>query len=166
MIAVLDLHGRHSAAGSARSWPYGMAERLVVPMKPGNPRWWEGASVERKPRKQRRIEGLALSLTTPLGVQKLQSALHDKAKRICHTPEDSFRIARDAGSMHHPAITLRALCDSCVPFENDRFAKRTTARNGKAIHGDGQAGTATGAPAPAGNWIDLRLRRCGVGKND
>jgi hypothetical protein len=52
------------------------------------------------------------------------------------------------------------------PFENDRFAKKTTARNGKAIHGDGQAGTATGAPAPAGNWIDLRLRRCGVGKND
>src|SRR6202035_627357 len=39
-----------------------------------------GASVERKCKKQRGTEGLAMSLTTPLSVQKLQTALHDKAK--------------------------------------------------------------------------------------
>src|SRR5258707_15329730 len=36
--------------------------------------------VERKRKKRRRTEGLAMSLTTPLSVQKLQTALHDKAK--------------------------------------------------------------------------------------
>src|SRR5580700_1083520 len=36
--------------------------------------------VERKRKKQQRTEGLAMSLTTPLSVQKLQTALHDKAK--------------------------------------------------------------------------------------
>jgi hypothetical protein len=50
-----------------------------VPTKPGNS--GEGrASVERKRKKRRRTEGLAMSLTTPLSVQKLQTALHDKAK--------------------------------------------------------------------------------------
>ena len=42
----------------------------------------EGASVERKRKKRQRTEGLAMSLTTPLSVQKLQTALHDKAKGL------------------------------------------------------------------------------------
>lgn len=36
--------------------------------------------VERKRKKQRRTEGLAMSLATPVSVQKLQTALRDKAK--------------------------------------------------------------------------------------
>src|SRR5215469_5645785 len=46
----------------------------------GQCRWREGASVERKRKKQRRTGRLAMSLTTPPSVQKLQTALHDKAK--------------------------------------------------------------------------------------
>jgi hypothetical protein len=72
--SVDQLATRESQAG-----PYGMAERLVVPMKPGNSGGGK-ASVERKRKKQQRTEGLAMSLTTPLSVQKLQTALHDKVK--------------------------------------------------------------------------------------
>jgi hypothetical protein len=36
--------------------------------------------VERKRKKRQRTEGLAMSLTTPPSVQKLRTALHDKAK--------------------------------------------------------------------------------------
>src|SRR5258708_23436199 len=46
----------------------------------GELRWREGASVERKRQKRQRTEGLAMSLTTPPSVQKLQTALHDKAQ--------------------------------------------------------------------------------------
>jgi hypothetical protein len=42
-----------------------MAERLVVPTKPGNFRWREGASVEGGRKKQRRKGRLAISLITP-----------------------------------------------------------------------------------------------------
>jgi retron-type reverse transcriptase len=40
----------------------------------------ERGSVEDERKKQRRTEGLAMSLTTPSSVQKLQIALHAKAK--------------------------------------------------------------------------------------
>ena len=49
-------------------------------MKPGNCRWREGASVKDERKKRQRTEGLAMSLTTPFSVQKLQTALHAKAK--------------------------------------------------------------------------------------
>ena len=78
VIAVWDqLATRERQAG-----PSGVAERPVVPRKPGNCRWREGASVERERKKRQRTEGLAMSLTTPLSVQKLQTALHDKSEGI------------------------------------------------------------------------------------
>ena len=40
----------------------------------------EGVSVKDKRKKRQRTEGLAMSLTTPSSVQKLQTALHAKAK--------------------------------------------------------------------------------------
>jgi retron-type reverse transcriptase len=58
----------------------GMAERLAVPTKPGNSGGGKEPPVERERKKQQRTEGLAMSLTTPFSVQKLQTALHDKAK--------------------------------------------------------------------------------------
>src|SRR5499425_1125043 len=58
-------------------WDGGEARTTV---EAGQCRWREGASVERKRKKQRRTGRLAMSLTTPPSVQKLQTALHDKAK--------------------------------------------------------------------------------------
>ena len=46
----------------------------------GELRWREEALVKDERKKQRRTEGLAMSLTTPFSVQKLQTALHAKAK--------------------------------------------------------------------------------------
>jgi hypothetical protein len=46
----------------------------------GQLRWREGASVKDERKKRQRTEGLAMSLTTPFSVQKLQTALHAKAK--------------------------------------------------------------------------------------
>jgi len=48
-----------------------------VPTKPGNSGGGKEPQFERKRKKQRR---LAMSLTTPPSVQKLQTTLHDKAK--------------------------------------------------------------------------------------
>src|SRR5215471_2453207 len=58
-------------------WDDGEARSTV---EAGQCRWREGASVERKRKKQRRTGRLAMSLTTPPSVQKLQTVLHDKAK--------------------------------------------------------------------------------------
>ncbi len=46
----------------------------------GQCRGREGASVERRRRKRQGTAGLVMNLATPLSVQKLQKALHDKAK--------------------------------------------------------------------------------------
>src|SRR6202030_3219635 len=46
----------------------------------GQCRWREGALVKDERKKRQRTEGLAMSLTTPFSVQKLQTALHAKAK--------------------------------------------------------------------------------------
>jgi hypothetical protein len=46
----------------------------------GQLRWREGTLVKDERKKQQRTEGLAMSLTTPSSVQKLQTALHAKAK--------------------------------------------------------------------------------------
>ena len=55
----------------------GVAERPVIPMKLGNA--GEGASVQDK-RNKRRGTGRLGNLATPKRVQKLQMALHAKAK--------------------------------------------------------------------------------------
>jgi RNA-directed DNA polymerase len=49
-------------------------------MKPGNSGGGKEPQLKGKRKKRQRTEGLAMSLTTPLSVQKLQKALHDKAK--------------------------------------------------------------------------------------
>jgi hypothetical protein len=42
----------------------------------------ERALVKKERKKRQRTEGLAMSLTTPFSVQKLQTALHAKAKEL------------------------------------------------------------------------------------
>src|SRR5260370_5579240 len=70
-----QLAGRERQAG-----PFGMTERLAVLMKPGNSGGGKGPQLKGNARSDKGTEGLAMSLTTPLSVQKLQTALHDKAK--------------------------------------------------------------------------------------
>jgi RNA-directed DNA polymerase len=96
-----------------------MAERLEVPMKPGNSGSREGASVEGKRKKRQRTEGLAMSLATPLSVQKLQTALHDKAK----------------GS---PSFRFYALYDKVYRTDVLAFAYESCKANGGAPGVDGQ----------------------------
>jgi hypothetical protein len=65
---------REGQAGRA-----GVAERFAVPLKPGNAGGREGASVQDR-RNKRRGAGRLGNLTPPKRVQKLQMALHAKAK--------------------------------------------------------------------------------------
>ena len=58
---------------------YGVAERLVVPEKPGNAGGGKGASVQDRRMTWPGTRGLG-NLSTPKSVQKLQTALHAKAK--------------------------------------------------------------------------------------
>src|SRR6202035_1522797 len=64
---------REGQAGRA-----GVAERLAVPLKPGNAGGGKGPCQDR--RNKRRGAGRLGNLTTPKRVQKLQMALHAKAK--------------------------------------------------------------------------------------
>src|SRR5208282_3272172 len=75
-VIVMDQPAiRESQAG-----PCGVAERPVGTAEAGERRWREGASVEGEREKRQGIEGLVMSLATPVSVQKLQTALHAKAK--------------------------------------------------------------------------------------
>ena len=69
-----QLATRESQAG-----PYGVAERSVRPMKPGNAGGGKGPQLKGNARSDE-DGGIDVSLTTPESVQKLQTALHDKAK--------------------------------------------------------------------------------------
>ena len=57
-----------------------MADGSVVVTKPGNAGGAKGPWFRTNARRGRRAEGLAMSLPTLLKVQKLQAALHAKAK--------------------------------------------------------------------------------------
>src|SRR5262249_35588460 len=52
----------------------------------------EGASAKRKRKKQRRTGRLAMSLTTPPSVQRLQTALHDKAVTFFHALSGLYSV--------------------------------------------------------------------------
>ena len=57
-----------------------MAERLDTTSEAGvMPGGGKGALVKDERKKRQRTEGLAIGLTTPFSVQKLQMALHAKA---------------------------------------------------------------------------------------
>ena len=73
--------------GDEQAGPCGVAERPVVATTPGNAGTSEGALVQGQRKKEHGRKGLAMSLPTLPKVQKLQEALHDKAKR---SPEFRF----------------------------------------------------------------------------
>ena len=60
-MAVTD----QPATRERQAGPYGVAERLVVPLKPGNAGGGKGPQLKGQRKKRRRTEGLAMSLTTP-----------------------------------------------------------------------------------------------------
>lgn len=68
------------AACESAAWPYGMGERFVVPMKPGNAGGGKEPQLEANATSKAGREIGAMSQITPVRVQKLQTALHGKAK--------------------------------------------------------------------------------------
>ena len=67
-------------AREGQAGPLGVAERSVVPAKPGNAGWREGALVQGQRHNVTDIQEIGVSLLPPIKVGKLQTALHTKAK--------------------------------------------------------------------------------------
>ena len=67
-------------AREGQAGPPGVADRPVVPSKPGNAGGGKGPEFKTSVRKSTRAGRLAMSLAPPPKVQKLQTALHAKAK--------------------------------------------------------------------------------------
>ena len=67
-------------AREGQAGPAGVADRLVVPSKPGNSGGGKGPEFKVNVRRGMRAGRLAMSLLPPPKVQKLQEALHAKAK--------------------------------------------------------------------------------------
>jgi hypothetical protein len=76
-VEVRDLQpdAREGQAG-----PPGVADRPVVPPTPGNAGQGKGPEFNTDARRGTRAERLAMSLPPPPKIQKLQEALHAKAK--------------------------------------------------------------------------------------
>ena len=96
-----------------------MADGSVVVMKPGNVGGAKGPWFRTNARRGRRAEGLAMSLPTLLKVQKLQAALHAKAK----------------GS---PSVRFYALYDKVYRADVLEEAYARCRKNGGAAGVDGQ----------------------------
>src|SRR5713101_2397074 len=108
-----QLATRESQAG-----PYGVTERLAIPMKPGNAGGGKGPQLK-ETQEATKTEGLAMNLTTPASVQKLQTALHVKAKES-------------------PSFRFYALYDKVHRKDVLAFAYECCKANGGAAGVDGQ----------------------------
>ncbi len=104
------------AARESQAGPYGVAERSVRPMKPGNAGGGKGLKGNAKSNED---GGIDVSLTTPVSVQKLQTALHDKAKES-------------------PDFRFHALYDKVYRKDVLAFAYERCKANGGAAGVDGQ----------------------------
>ncbi len=107
------------ATRERQAGPSGVAERLVVPMKPGNCRWREGASVERKRKKRQRTEGLVMSLTT--------HQVFRSCRRRCTTKR-----------RNRPAFASTLCTTRCTEKDVLAFAYECCKANGGAAGVDGQ----------------------------
>ncbi len=114
MIVSRDqLATRESQAG-----PDGVTERLAVLLKPGNAGGGKGPQLK-ETQEATKTEGLAMNLTTPASVQKLQTALHAKAKES-------------------PSFRFYALYDKVHRKDVLAFAYECCKANGGAAGVDGQ----------------------------
>src|SRR5262249_17502190 len=71
--------GGQLAPHERQAGPFGVTERLVGARKPGNAGRAKGPQLKGNARSDE-DGGIDVSLSTPESVQKLQTALHDKAK--------------------------------------------------------------------------------------
>ena len=87
--------------------------------------------MKRKRKKQRRTGRLATSLTTPPSVQRLQTALHDKAVTFFHALSGLYSvIAPTTSAVFSPQILAATLANSSlVLFENSTRLLRTKVRS-------------------------------------
>src|SRR5229473_1417314 len=108
-----QLATRESQAG-----PSGVTERLAVQLKPGNASGGKGPQLK-ETQEATKTEGLAMNLTTPASVQKLQTALHAKAKES-------------------PSFRFYALYDKVHRKDVLAFAYECCKANGGAAGVDGQ----------------------------
>ena len=102
----------------ARLGRIGVAERSVRPMKPGNAGGGKGPQLKGNARSNE-DGGIDVSLTTPISVQKLQTALHAKAKES-------------------PNLRFYALYDKVYRKDVLAFAYERCKANGGAAGVDGQ----------------------------
>ena len=92
MIAVKD----QLTTRERQARPCGVAERFVVPMKPGNSGGGKGPQLKTDARSNEGHGELTMSLATPGCVQKLQTALHGTS---CVFSESRMREICQSGSM-------------------------------------------------------------------
>ena len=71
---------RHRTPARGRPGRAGVAERRVLPSKPGNAARGKGPQFRTQDAKAPTAGRLAMSLTPPVKIRKLQDALHSKAK--------------------------------------------------------------------------------------
>ena len=83
------------ATRERQAGPCGVAERSVVPMKPGNVGGGKGPQLKTDANTRRRTWGLTMSLATPSYVQELQTASHGT---LCVFSESRMREIRLSGS--------------------------------------------------------------------
>jgi hypothetical protein len=84
------------ATRERQAGPCGVAERSVVPMKPGNVGGGKGPQLKDGRNTRRRTWGLTMNLATPRCVQKLQTASHVTS---CVFSESRMREICLSGSM-------------------------------------------------------------------
>src|SRR5215467_10368305 len=113
-----DRRGDQPASRERQAGPFGVTERLVLLMKPGNAGGGKGPQLKGNARSNE-DGGIGVSLTTPASVQKLQRALHDKAKEA-------------------PSFRFYALYDKVYRKDVLAFAYECCKANGGAAGVDGQ----------------------------
>jgi len=114
--------------------PLGVAERPVVPVKPGNSGGEKGPWFRVNVRSGE-SRGLAMSLSTSARVQKLQNTLHAKAKEEAEFRFYSYRVTR--GTWNYDGFASRrsrsVLQDSSSAVYLELQVERSTSGGGRSL---------------------------------
>src|SRR5437868_14559799 len=87
------------ATRERQAGPCGVAERPVVPMKPGNAGGGKGPQLKDQRKKQRRTGGLTTSLATPRLCSEVADGVTCRICAVCVFSESRMREIRLSGSM-------------------------------------------------------------------